>query len=82
MPQCCSAQEALQALGNSMMQDAMVTDFGEGAIAANSETLDYFAPHWGASFQGYNSPSNGGQWAPAAAPENSSAIFYMTDSTS
>ena len=75
-------QEALGAVGNSMMQDAMVTDFGEGDIAASSETTDYFAPHWGASFQGYNSPTNGAQWAPAQAPENSSAILYMTDPTS
>jgi hypothetical protein len=44
-----------------------------------SDTVDYFAPHWGAAFQGVNSAANKGQWAPAARPENSSAIFYMTD---
>lgn len=51
---------------------------GAGDVEDASGTVDYFAPHWGAAFQGVNSPANQGQWAPATMPENSSAIFYMT----
>jgi hypothetical protein len=52
---------------------------GEGNISTSSSTTNYFMPHWGASFQATNYPINAGAWAPASNPENSSAIFYMTD---
>ena len=50
---------------------------GDDNITAGSSTTYYFSPHWGASFVGVNDPQNGDQWAPAAAPENSSVVFYM-----
>ncbi len=59
------------------------TAYGDNAsnstIAASSSTTSYFAPHWGGSFQATNYPVNKGDWAPANAPANSSAIFYMDD---
>lgn len=60
---------------------ALQTTYGDNTsnstIAASSSTTSYFAPHWGGSFQAANYPVNQGQWAPASAPANSSAIFYM-----
>ena len=44
----------------------------------DSLTDHYFAPHWGASFKGTGSPTNQNVWAPSAAPQNSSAVFYMS----
>ena len=50
---------------------------GDDNITNGSSTKHYFSPHWGASFVGVYDQQNGGQWAPASAPENSSAVFYM-----
>lgn len=64
-----------------LMCPIVQTTYGDNTsnstIAASSSTTNYFAPHWGASFQATNYPLNNGGWAPESAPANSSAIFYM-----
>lgn len=61
-----------------LQQTAFGVDSSGSPTAWSSSTVDYFDPHWGASFMGSGSPSNSGQWAPAANPENSSAIFFIS----
>ncbi len=71
-----------EALSSAHLLNYMQTAFGIDAsgspTAFDSSTVDYFAPHWGASFKETGSPTNQNVWAPAANPQNSSAIFYMT----
>ncbi|KAK9918434.1 hypothetical protein WJX75_004070 [Coccomyxa subellipsoidea] len=61
----------------NLLQATYGDNTSNSTIAASSSTTSYFAPHWGGSFQAANYPVNQGQWAPASAPANSSAIFYM-----
>ncbi|BDA46916.1 hypothetical protein COCOBI_09-3690 [Coccomyxa sp. Obi] len=74
-----TASQARELPARTLLQTTYGDNTSNSTIAASSSTTSYFAPHWGGSFQATNYPINKGEWAPASAPANSSAIFYMDD---